>query len=193
MGTTRSPGRPRDPEVGARILDHTLTQLKERGLAGMTIDDVSCAAGVSKATIYRRWSSKADLVTAAIAAVRRPEAVDYAGTARERLTKLLEDTRRKMIEGGGLNIQRQIFAEIERHPEIVELHRKRTIAPRVEVARTILREGIEAGEVRPDLDLELALDLLNGSWFVRDTRGLDFPDDWAEKVIDTLWPSFAAV
>lgn len=193
MTARRTPGRPRDPQAGPRILDHTMRQLEEKGLAGMTVDDVACAAGVSKATIYRRWSCKGDLVTAAIAAARRTAAVDYEGTTRERLTQLLEDTRQRMVEGGGLNIQRQIFAEIERHPEIVDLHRKRTIAPRIAVAKAILEDGIAAGEVRADLDLDLAVDLLNGSWFVHDTRGLEFSDDWSERVMETLWPSFAAV
>lgn len=193
QATARCPGRPRDAEVDARILTHALSLLSEHGFAGMTIDQVARAAGVSKATIYRRYSDKGDLITAAVAAIPSPAAMDYAGSTRERLSQLLDDTRVRMVDKGGLTIQRQILAEVERNPELVALHRERTVAPRIEVVKTILRDGIEAGEVRADLDLDLATDLFNGTWFIHDTRGLDFPPDWSTKVMDTLWPSFASV
>lgn len=193
QSATRCPGRPRDVGVDARILEHALAQLSEHGFAGMTIDEVARAAGVSKATIYRRYSDKSDLVTAAVVAIKAPSAVDYSGSTRERLARMLEDTRTRMVDRGGLNILRQILAEAQRNPELVELHRERTMVPRIEVVKTILRDGIAAGEVRADLDLDIASDLLAGTWFMHDARGLEFPPDWSERVMDTLWPSFATV
>ena len=79
MSTPRLPGRPRDPEVDRAILSATLRLLGEQGYAGMSVDAVAAAAGVGKTTIYRRFATKADLATAAVASMidehARPPAV----------------------------------------------------------------------------------------------------------------------
>ena len=59
-GRVRKPGRPRDVRNDTRILEATSAILFEKGYAGLTIDGVAAAAGVSRPTIYRRWPSKAD-------------------------------------------------------------------------------------------------------------------------------------
>src|SRR5438132_1647708 len=60
-------GRPRDPDAEPRIRRYAVQLLLERGFDGMTVDDVAEAAGVGKATIYRRWASKEMLVSDAMA------------------------------------------------------------------------------------------------------------------------------
>src|SRR3954453_17821745 len=59
-------GRPRDPEAEPRIRRYAVQLLLERGFDGMTVDDVAEAAGVGKATIYRRWASKEELANDAL-------------------------------------------------------------------------------------------------------------------------------
>ena len=54
-------GRKRDPSRDAKILEATLDVLAEVGAAGLTMDAVAARAGAGKATIYRRWTSKAEL------------------------------------------------------------------------------------------------------------------------------------
>ncbi len=188
----RRRGRPRDPRTDAKILATTLDHLASDGYAGMTIDSVARAAGVSKATIYRRWADKNDLVTAAIASFPAPEAHELAGTTRERLVAILEATRKRMILGPGIAIQRQILAEAKRNPQLVELHRERTIRPRTAIIRSVLEEGVERGEVSSSADLDLACDLINGSWMARWARGEEFAEEWAERVVEALWPALSA-
>ena len=60
-------GRPRDPDAEPRIRRYAVQLLLERGFDGMTVDDVAEAAGVGKATIYRRWASKELLANDAMA------------------------------------------------------------------------------------------------------------------------------
>lgn len=50
-------GRPRDPDLDARIREHALDLLLERGIEGTTMDEVAARAGAGKASVYRRWSS----------------------------------------------------------------------------------------------------------------------------------------
>lgn len=65
-------GRPRDPELRARVIAAGITVLAEDGAAGFAIDSVAAAAGVGKASIYRRWDSKVELL-ADIAGACQPD------------------------------------------------------------------------------------------------------------------------
>src|SRR5450631_3926094 len=85
-----APGRRRDPGVEQRILEVALRRLGREGYSRMSLDNVALEAGVSKPTIYRRWSGKADLATAALRTLQISEtAVDTGSTAGD-LTRILE-------------------------------------------------------------------------------------------------------
>jgi AcrR family transcriptional regulator len=188
----RGRGRPRDPETDHRILRCALDQLAEFGYAGMSIDAVARVAGVSKATIYRRYADKVDLVTAAIAAYSIQDVENLSGNTREKITAVMQGARERMIDGRSVVIMHQILAESERNPELVALHRKRTIEPKIAAMVGLLQEGVERGEVRADVDLELVSELLAGSWMARWNHGQPFPPDWSARLIDTIWPAIAA-
>lgn len=192
MTAKRGRGRPRDPETDERILRCALDLLAEDGFAGMTIDGVAGAAGVSKATIYRRFADKNDLVTAAIAVYASQDDEALQGDTRERLTAVMQGARERMIDGSGMTIMRQIMAESKRNPELVRLHRERTIQPKMAAMVRLLEDGVERGEVRPDADLQLITELLTGSWMARWNRGEEFPGNWSERVVDAIWPALAA-
>ena len=86
-----APGRPRDPETEQRILDAALRLLAEEGYSRMSLDGVAAEAGVSKPTIYRRWSSKADLATAALRGIQTAEPRPDTGSTVGDLTASLEN------------------------------------------------------------------------------------------------------
>jgi AcrR family transcriptional regulator len=188
----RGRGRPRDPETDERIMSCALDQLAEDGYAGMTIDGVARAAGVSKATIYRRYADKNDLVTATIANYAIKDVESLRGDTREKLIALMQAAREHMIDGPGMTIMRQIMAESQRNPELVKLHRERTIQPKMALMIGLLEDGVARGEVRPDADLGLIAELLSGSWMARWNRGEPFPPDWSQRVVDAIWPAIAA-
>ena len=60
------PGRPRDPSRDEAIFAATLALFAEHGYAGVSIEGVAARAGVGKATIYRRYASKAQLVVESV-------------------------------------------------------------------------------------------------------------------------------
>lgn len=188
----RGRGRPRDPETEAKIIRCALDQLAEDGYAGMSIDGVARAAGVSKATIYRRFADKNDLVTAAIASYSIQDARDPDGDTRERLIAMMQAARERMIDGPGMTILRQILAEDGRNPELVRLHRQRTVQPKMAAMIGLIEEGVRRGEVRADVDPALIAELLTGSWMARWNRGESFPADWSERVVDAIWPAIVA-
>ena len=68
-GPVRGPGRPRDPHAEAAIVEATLELLDQVGYARLSVEAVAARAGVGRATIYRRWPGKQQLVVHAIATV----------------------------------------------------------------------------------------------------------------------------
>ena len=85
----RGQGRPRDARVDARVLDATLELLADRGLGALTMEAVAQRAGVSKATIYRRWPSRDHLVAAAFASISEPIAIPDTGNVRDDLMAMV--------------------------------------------------------------------------------------------------------
>ena len=68
VGALRPPGRPRDERATRAITEAALRQLAEHGYARISMESIASEAGVARATVYRRYRDKADLITAAIAA-----------------------------------------------------------------------------------------------------------------------------
>src|SRR5262245_39822188 len=74
MTTTKArPGRPRNDETRARILDTALRMLRESGYAALTVDGIAAAVGCGKQTIYRWWPGKAEVVLDALAELARDQ------------------------------------------------------------------------------------------------------------------------
>ena len=160
-------GRPRDPDLDRAILDATIELLAEEGFARMSFEHVAARAGVGKPTIYRRWPTKVDLVKAALSR-RSPERSTLGeGSVRDRLTRLLEDLCASVRAERTRRILAALVSEIPRHPELASAVREAFLAKRRRTAFALLREGIERGELRPDLDPELASDALVGPIMLR--------------------------
>lgn len=163
----RSVGRPRDPDLDRAILDATIALLAQEGFARMSIERVAARAGVGKPTIYRRWPSKVDLVIAALSRPGAERSASSEGSVRERLTRLLEELCMSVRTEPAKSILAALVAEIPRNPELASAVREVFLAKRRETAFALLREGVAGGELRADLDLELASDSLVGPIMLR--------------------------
>jgi len=82
-------GRPRDTEVEGKVLNAAVAELRQRGYEGLSMDRVAERAGVAKTTIYRRWSSKAELVVALITHLRDDVPFEPGDDPRRDLTGLV--------------------------------------------------------------------------------------------------------
>jgi AcrR family transcriptional regulator len=176
-------GRPRSAEADERILAVTLEQLRERGYRDLSIEHVAAAAGVAKATVYRRYRNKADLATAALA---RVSAEKLSGPFPDGTREALVDHLQR-FESGVARVGLGVLASFldERDPELLELHRERTIRRGQERGRAILMRAQQRGEIRPDADLDSSLQMLFGSLFARRLAGADGPG-WPHNAVDTL-------
>jgi len=150
-------GRKRDHTRDPEILDAAIDVLAETGFDGMTIDMVAARAKAGKATIYRRWTSKADLVLDAVACMKAGELdaehLPDTGTLRGDLVAMI---RPRSIEEGErrLRIMGGLFGMISSSPELADAAHAAIIEPRVAVNRLFLRRAIERGEIPADCDVE---------------------------------------
>src|SRR5271163_2599111 len=71
-GTTRRPGRPRSEQAEHAIIEATLDLFAEQGFEGVCVESVAARAGVGKATIYRRWPNKEEMLLAALGSMKSP-------------------------------------------------------------------------------------------------------------------------
>jgi AcrR family transcriptional regulator len=157
----RRPGRPRSAEADTAIVDATLDLIIEGGIDGLSVESVAARAGVGKATIYRRWANKDELIEDALASINDalPE-IPPAGTARDRLVVMVDQIRAKTVETCSGRLMPRMLSYATQHPELFKQYFTSVIQPRRERYRVVLAEGIAAGELRADLDIELAATLV---------------------------------
>ncbi len=140
------------------MLRATLDVIAEQGVMGIGVDTVAARSGVSKATIYRHWGSRARLIHAAISSLQQPTAEPDTGSLRGDLTVLL----RHLVEYfDAPNIARVFPSFVDaavRDPELAELRQQTLRTGRASFER-VVRLAIERGELADDADVALVVDL----------------------------------
>jgi AcrR family transcriptional regulator len=157
----RSPGRPRSEQAHQAILAATIELLPEHGLNGLSIEAVAAKAGVGKTTIYRRWSSKEELIADALALIRPPGPPPDQGSLIADL-KVLVGAQRERLAGTPIpRIVPRLLGESSGDPELHALFVERALEPIREILRELVRRATERGELRADLDSEAVVDMLH--------------------------------
>lgn len=162
MTPTETGTRPR--VVGERemeILDATLDVLAEVGYDLLTMDAVATRARASKATLYRRWNGKPELVVAAIMARKGEATVPDTGTLRGDLVAAY-------CGAGGIDdplaqsVLAAVVTAMGRDPEFAEVYRREFIGPKIAASTVIYERARARGEVHPDVDLSVLAPSLAG-------------------------------
>ena len=161
-------GRPRDARADRAILQATLELIAELGVHAFRTEDVAARAGVGKGAIYRRYGSKDDLTTAAIAALVNEEiVVPDTGSTREDLLVLMRGAVELYRGSLVARLMPNLIGAMAQKPELAKAVRDRFLAGRRAALGEVLQRGVERGDLRSDLDVELALDVLGGPLFYR--------------------------
>jgi AcrR family transcriptional regulator len=159
-----------DPRVArsrAAVLEATLDLLAEEGAEGCTIEAIAGRSGVAKTTIYRHWPSRAALVIDAVRSLMEdPSAVPDTGDVRSDVAAIVGDLGERLRSGHLADVAPALFAAVDADPQLAELMDVYVHARR-EPMRTVLRRGIERGQLSADVDVELVIDLLAGPLFYR--------------------------
>lgn len=184
-------GRPRSEECHLSILSSVIDLLEREGYNSVTIEGVAREAKVGKQTIYRRWNSKAELVLEAYAKhVEAKVPIPNSGSVEADLLTYLGSALRRLNRSSG-PIMRGLMADAALDPQFGVLLRKLFITKRRQSVRQILERGVDRGEIRPDADLELLLDMLFGPiWYRLITQHARLDNAFAGKMVDALIRGF---
>jgi AcrR family transcriptional regulator len=189
----KAPGRPRSARADEAIIEAVLDLLTEGTPAeAISIEAVAGRAGVGKATIYRRWSNKEALLVDAVASVKGEPPKIAGVSVRDDLVTLLRPAGTAQHTRAG-KIMPCLLSEMHRSAELYRVYQA-IAEPRRELMREVLRRGIRDGELRADIDLEVAIAMLVGPLVaqavLRWNPALE-RDTLPERLVEALWPAIA--
>jgi AcrR family transcriptional regulator len=157
--------RKRGAELQDAIHDAVFAELADVGYAGFTVEAVAARAKTGKASIYRRWGTKADLVVDAFLArfggpgdILEELRSDPGATTRELLVRLA--TRIWAASEAAGEVMRAVACEATRDPDLASAVDQKVHGPKREAFVELLRRGVERGEVRADAACALYADIL---------------------------------
>ena len=188
---TPRPGRPRDPSVDRAILAAALRLFVKRGFDAVSFDEIAQTAGVARTTLYRRWSSKLDLISEAIATRRGAPEVTLAtksSSARSLREPLVKAVSKALTAPGFRGVMARLIGSVPDHPELMSAYWDAYLAPRRQAMSHVLERARSEGLIRADANLEIFLDLISGALMhhllVR--PGKRSPGDLAKYLDDVL-------
>ncbi|HEY3682793.1 MAG TPA: TetR/AcrR family transcriptional regulator [Streptosporangiaceae bacterium] len=179
-------GRPRSERADKAIIEATLDLLAaEGGVDAVSIEAVAARAGVGKTTIYRRWPGKESLIVDALAAIKAPPPEPLGESVRDDLIAQLDAKRMDTMDPRLGCLFWTVQSSAEKYPELAQQYAARIVEPRRDKLRQIVRRGIEAGEIRADLDIDVSLLFLSGAVHNRNRFPAEpLPDDYITRVVD---------
>ncbi|GGY51730.1 TetR/AcrR family transcriptional regulator [Streptomyces omiyaensis] len=167
MNPTPNPQR-RSEKSHRAILDAAMELCVEHGYGNVTVEAIAARAGVSKKTIYRWWPTKGAVVLEAFVelagtATRFPDTGDVVADLRTQMTAVLAN----ILSGPRASVYAGIIAETQHDPALARELRAQLLDPRVAAARDRLRLARDHGQLAPDADVEMVVDLLYGPLYYR--------------------------
>jgi AcrR family transcriptional regulator len=181
-------GRPRDPACDAAILQATLDVFAEEGYAGVSIDRVAARAGVGKATIYRRYSSKAEMVVEAVrCGAQLDDWLPDTGDLRADLTSIMQPLIDR-LRGDDAQLLVTFALERLRDPELNDQFSRLVIGKKREHLRHLVNAAVARGDLPADVDTELIAESLPALIWHHALYGLPLDDGLLERILDLVLP-----
>jgi AcrR family transcriptional regulator len=192
LAPPRRRGRPRSAQAERAILAAALDLVGERGPEGLGIEQVAARAGVGKATIYRRWPGKEDMLLDAIGSLASHLPVPRGRSVRADLVTLLDSICREAADPRRARLLALLQGEGVRYPRLLARYVEAVLQPRQDVVASVLRRGMATGELREDTDIEAATFLLNGAVLASMTGQEHVESRYARRAVDELMRGLAA-
>jgi AcrR family transcriptional regulator len=189
----RRAGRPRSERSRAAVVRAVSELMREVGLRAMTTDEIATRSGVSKATIYKWWPNKYAVAVEAFLSEMLTESADPdTGSAHEDFRLALRGLIHFYASTGG-RIFAQLVGEAQFDPAVAVELRDRLVGSRRELVGAIWERGVARGELSPEADPGIALDLIFGPAMYRLVAGhAPLTEAAADKIVDTAMRGLAA-
>jgi AcrR family transcriptional regulator len=176
--------------VERAALAAALEELAAGGVKGLTIEGVAARSGVAKTTLYRRWRSKEDLALAVLLEMARMAITTPASSdVRADLIRYLDAVVRILRDTMFGQVMQGLTSDLATDPRMAEAFRREVVALRQDHLVTLFERGVAAGQLRSDIDLPLAQELLFGPVYYRLLfSGEPLSEDLAQRIVDHVLP-----
>ncbi|MDF5709138.1 MAG: TetR/AcrR family transcriptional regulator [Nostoc sp. S4] len=157
----KRPGRPRSIESDRAILQATIDLLIEVGFTHMSIDAIAARAGVGKSTIYRRYSSKEELIADAIESLREELVIPDTGSFWGDIDSLIESAAQLTLNPLGKQTVAMIISTALTNPQFAQMYWRKYLQPRRQAFAIVLERGKQRGELQADANSDLFFDTIS--------------------------------
>lgn len=182
-------GRPRTVGLDAAIVAAAIELLGEVGMVGLSMDSLAQRAGVGKATIYRRWGSKEQLVIDVLQAIVEPGPAPDTGTVAGDLTEYTQTMVQRFGDGRTSDVLPHLI-EASCYDEQLRESLDDYSRQRQSTLRSMLRRGIERGELPADYDIDSVVDAVMGAFVYRRLMsGAPIDATFARRLVAFVLPS----
>ncbi|WP_051871955.1 TetR/AcrR family transcriptional regulator [Streptomyces sclerotialus] len=185
----RRPGRPRNEALESTIIESVLDLLeRDVPLADLSMERIAREAGVGKATVYRRWSGKTDLMLDVMRSLEEENPELPGESVRDDLVSLLEFLRRRGLAKRNSALMRTVITQVKAQPELWREYHDTVVQARRDALLAVLRRGIAGGEIRGDCDIDVLADLFVAPMLSRALlhEWKELPEGLAEQIVDTV-------
>ena len=173
------------------ILDAARELLIRDGYTRLRLEHVAAAAGVGKATIYRRWPTKEDLAQALVQDLAAPHlTIDDVGDTRAEMLAAVMNPMKAITETNFGPVIKALISQIAGNPKLGDPFRETVVQTRRDEIGKMVARGIERGDLRPDLDADVATELLVGPIYFRLVFGGVLDDEFAAKIVDNVYRGY---
>ncbi|HWD55629.1 MAG TPA: TetR/AcrR family transcriptional regulator [Acidimicrobiales bacterium] len=184
--------RTRDEAARRRVLGSARKLVSQLGPHAVTVDEIAGAARVGKQTIYRWWPSKSAVIMDALIELTDPEPDDLPDSTYEAIRLQMRRVARMFSSRNG-DLIRELVADAQGDPGVARDFRDRFFAHRRARGEATIARGVENGELRADLDVDDALDLLYSPLWLRLLIGHGKTSQAAaDRLFGLAWPALSA-
>ena len=177
-------GRPRDGRIDSEVVFAVLSALKRGGYRAVTIDGIARKVGRARSSLYRRWPSKRHLVAYAVVTELGDNPAADTGGLRGDLEAAVATLSRAFAGPLGRALP-GLAADMAQDAALASIIQQEVLAPRRRSMRDALDRAQVRGEMRPDFDVELVLDMLTGPFYFRTLFGhVAITDTMAQRVVE---------
>lgn len=175
--------RPRSDEARRKMLAAAADVVLERGVQGFSLLEVSRRSGVAKTTIMRHFPDVRELLLAAVdTTVTYPDPPD-TGSLRGDVLETLRRILPNFVDRRATAVHHEVFAAMSRDPDLQQLNREFNSANNVSPVTTVWKRWRGRGEIRADIDLATAFEIIDGPFTI---RSIIFPESLEDLDLEKL-------
>jgi AcrR family transcriptional regulator len=184
--------RTRDEAARQRVLDSARDLVYQLGPRAVTVDEIARAAGVGRQTIYRWWPSKSAVIMDALIEMTDPAPTELPESTYDAVRVQMRRVAKMFASRNG-ELIKEVVADSQGDDAFAEEFRSRFFTHRRERGAATLTRGVARGELRADLNVENALDLLYGPLWLRLLIGhRPLTRTSADQILDLAWPALVS-